>query len=290
MDLIVNPWPDGWELLDCGDGRKLELFGGIALDRPAAQAIWPADTAAPWSRARAAFQRGEGGAGDWRQGADPAPESWLARWRGLTFELRLTGFGNVGLFPEHVGHWQWIEEAVTGRLAAGPPSAPVEVLNLFAYTGGASLAAARAGALVTHVDAARAVNNWASANLERAGIDGRRLRLITDDALKFVRREARRSRRYHLIVLDPPTFGRGPRGEVWKIERDLHPLLAACADILAADALGLLLTAHSPGITAAVLRAVLAPLGGAVVDGEMLLATAAGAPLLPAGSYARWAP
>lgn len=293
MDLVVNGWSGGWELVACGDGRKMERFGGVLLDRPAGQAIWPADPAAPWSRAHAAFQRGEGGSGDWQAGPVAAPDSWEVRWRGLVFELRLTGFGNVGLFPEHTGHWRWIEEAVTARAATAPPSnagAALEALNLFAYTGGASLAAARAGARVTHVDGARAVNAWAGLNAERSRIPAERLRLIADDALKFVRREARRGRRYHLIVLDPPTFGRGPKGEVWKIERDLHLLLTACGDILAGDALGLLLTAHSPGVTPAVLRGMLAPLGGDVTDGEMLLAGQPGMPALPAGAYARWTP
>ncbi len=291
MDLEVHGWPDGWELVSCGDGRKLERFGGVLLDRPAAQAIWPADPAAPWSAANAAFQRGEGGTGDWQAGPAAAPAAWEALWRGLRFELRLTGFGNVGLFPEHAAHWDWLEETIGRRTAdAGSGAAPAEVLNLFAYTGGASLVAARAGARVTHLDGARAVNTWAALNAGRSGIPEGRLRLVTDDALGFVRREARRARRYDLIVLDPPTFGRGARNEVWKIERDLHPLLLACRELLAGAPLGLLLTAHSPGVTAAVLRALLAPLRGRVEAGEMLLCGAAGAPPLPAGAFARWTP
>jgi len=289
MDLVVSGWSGGWELLACGDGRKLERFGSVLLDRPAAQAIWPAGSGAPWRSAHAAFQRGEGGTGDWQAGPTPAPGAWEVRWRDLAFELRLTGFGNVGLFPEHAGHWAWIEETVAAR-AAGGRAAPVEALNLFAYTGGASLAAAGAGARVTHVDGARAVNTWAALNAERSGVPADRLRLIADDALKFVRREMRRGHRYQLVVLDPPTFGRGPKGEVWKIERDLHALLTACADVLATDALGLLLTAHSPGVTPAVLRGMLPPLGGDVAAGEMLLAGPPGTPALPAGAYARWTP
>ena len=291
MDLEVHGWPDGWELVSCGDGRKLERFGAVLLDRPAAQAIWPADPVAPWAAADAAFQRGEGGTGDWQTGPGAAPSTWEALWRGLRFELRLTGFGNVGLFPEHAAHWAWLEEMIGRRTAAdGPGAAPVEVLNLFAYTGGASLAAARAGARVTHLDGARAVNTWAALNAERSGIPEGRLRCVTDDALGFVRREARRARRYDIIILDPPTFGRGARSEVWKIERDLHPLLIACRELLAETPLGVLLTAHSPGVTAAVLRALLAPFGGRVEAGEMLLCGTADAPPLPAGVYARWTP
>lgn len=287
MDLHVQSWPGGYELVACGDGRKLERFGAVLLDRPAAQAIWPADPAAPWSEAHAAFQRGEGGTGDWQPGPRPAPANWTAAWHGLRFEIRLTGFGNVGLFPEHAGHWAWLAEAVAERAREG--GAP-EVLNLFAYTGGASLAAALAGASVTHVDGARAVNAWAALNAERSGIPEGRVRFLADDALKFVRRETRRGRRYHAIVLDPPTFGRGAKGEVWKIERDLHPLLLACREILAAEPLGVLLTAHSPGVTPAVLQALLAPFGERIERGEMLLHGSPATLPLPAGAYARWTP
>lgn len=283
MDLTVAKWP-GWELVASGGGRKLERFGPALIDRPAAAAIWPATAGAPWAEARAAFQRGPGGTGDWESGGAPLPSPWEVAWRGLRFEIRLTGFGNVGLFPEHAAHWDWLAE----RLRARPGA---EVLNLFAYTGGASLAAASAGARVTHVDAARAVNAWAAENARRSGVPEGALRLLTDDAFKFVKREGRRARRYDLIVLDPPSFGRGPKGEVWKFERDVPPLLEACRALLAPRPLGLLLTAHSPGVTAAVLRGLLAGWGGRVEDGEMLLAGGPDAgPPLPAGVYARWAP
>ncbi len=284
MDLVVHGWPEGWELVACGDGRKLERFGSILLDRPAPQAIWPAPSDTPWAQARAAFQRGEGGSGDWEPGSPPPPERWVASWRDLRFEIRLTGFGNVGLFPEHAVHWEWIEETARARSRV----ATREVLNLFAYTGGLSLAAARAGARVTHVDSARAVNTWAAENARRSGTPEGSIRFLSDDALKFARREGRRGRRYDLIALDPPSFGRGPKGEVWKIERDLGPLLEACRALLSPEPLGVLLTAHSPGVTPAVLRALLSDWGGRVRDGEMLLEGAGRA--LPAGAYARWTP
>jgi 23S rRNA (cytosine1962-C5)-methyltransferase len=197
------------------------------------------------------------------------------------FEIRLTGFGNVGLFPEHAAHFEWMRELIAARGEA-------EVLNLFAYTGGATLACARAGAKVLHVDSAKAVSGWAKQNAKRSGVAADAVRYLADDATKLAKREIRRGNRYHGIVIDPPSFGRGPKGEVWKLERDLAPLIVLCQELLADSPLFLLLTAHSPGVTPAVLRAMLTPLGGSVDSGEMLLS--GGGPALPAGAFARWTP
>lgn len=278
MDLRIGPF-EGWELLGSGDGRKLERFGEIVLDRPCPQAIWPQADPPAWERADAAFARRESGQGDWSK-LPGAKESWRAAWRDLRFELRLTGFGNVGLFPEHAGHWEWMRALLAERPGA-------RVLNLFGYTGGASLACAAAGAEVTHVDSARSVNGWAAANAALTPALPGAIRTLAEDALKFVRREARRGSRYDGIILDPPTFGRGTKGEVWKIERDLWPLLEGCARLLSDAPVFALLTAHSPGVTPRILEAGLARLGGPgrVELGEMLL-TGAGPPL-PAGAYAR---
>jgi len=280
MDLSVEAF-EGHELVDSGGGRKLERFGGVLVDRPCPQAIWPARSDAPWGDAAAVFRRGEGGGGDWETRA-ALPESWIAPWRDLKLEIRLTGFGNVGLFPEHASHWDWMSRLIGERGSA-------EVLNLFAYTGGASMSCALAGALVTHVDAARSVNGWAMVNSRLTAVPDGSIRYLADDAAKLVRREARRGRRYDGIVIDPPTFGRGPKGEVWKIERDLCALVEACRALLSDEPLFAVLTSHSPGVTPAALRAVLSPLGGAIADGEMLVSGAAG-PALPCGAYARWTP
>jgi 23S rRNA (cytosine1962-C5)-methyltransferase len=280
MDLEIRDL-DGYELIDSGGERKLERIGGVLLDRPSPQAIWTARADAPWSEARAVFRRGEGGTGDWQRRGGDLPEPWTAALRGLVFEIRLTGFGNVGLFPEHASHFDWMRELIAGRGEA-------EVLNLFAYTGGASMACARAGAKVLHVDAAKAVNGWAKQNAKRSGVPDDAVRYLADDAIKLVKREIRRGNRYHGIVIDPPSFGRGPKGEVWKLEQDLAPLIGLCQDLLADSPLFLLLTAHSPGVTPAVLRAMLAPLGGNVDSGEMLLC--GGGPALPAGAFARCTP
>ncbi|MFO8072881.1 MAG: class I SAM-dependent methyltransferase [Polyangia bacterium] len=271
----------GWELLDSGGGRKLERFGDVLLDRPAAQAFWPREEGAPWSEARAGFHRGSRGDGRWRVRGEPLEEGWSAGVEGLNLEIRATGFGNVGLFPEHSVHFAWMRELL------GAVRSP-DVLNLFAYTGAASIACALAGARVTHVDSAGAVNGWARLNAERNGVPGGSLRFFTDDALKLARRELRRGHRYRGILLDPPSFGRGPRGEVFKLEDHLPELLASCLELLADDALFLLLTAHSPGVTPAVLRALLREPDGEIESGEMLLA--GGGPPLPCGAYARWTP
>jgi 23S rRNA (cytosine1962-C5)-methyltransferase len=280
MDLETGAL-DGYELVDSGNGRKLELIGGVLIDRPSPQAIWPARSGAQWGEARAVFRRGEGGSGEWERRGDDLPEPWTAALGGLVFEIRLTGFGNVGLFPEHAVHFGWMRDLIEERGAA-------EVLNLFAYTGGSSLACAKAGARVLHVDSAKAVNGWAAQNAKRSGAPVDAIRVLADDATKLAKRELRREHRYDGIVIDPPSFGRGPKGEVWKLERDLAPLIDHCRQLLSDSPLFLLLTAHSPGVTPAVLRAMLDPLGGDVESGEMLLV--GGGPSLPAGAYARWIP
>lgn len=275
-DVTVAPL-DGWELIAAGDERKLERFGDFTVERPAPQAIW--DSPIPFEGADAIFKRNKDGSGKWIEHAPTRPIR--AAIGHLTFEIRLTGFGNVGLFPEHCAHWDWMTQRLEKR------SAPT-VLNLFAYTGGASLVCARAGARVTHVDAAKSVNSWAEHNSRLSKIEGGSIRYITDDAIKFVKREVRRGRHYHGMILDPPTFGRGPKGETWKIERDFSELLKISAKLLHDDATFILLTSHSPGVTPAVLRALLHPLGGTVTCGEMLLDGRG--PSLPAGAYARWIP
>ncbi len=278
MDLEISSF-EGWELLDSGGERKLERMGALVLDRPCPQAIWPQADPARWKRVHAAFARKESGQGDWAK-LTGAKEAWPAAWGDVRFELRLTGFGNVGLFPEHAAHWAWMQALLRGRPKA-------RVLNLFGYTGGASMACARAGADVTHVDAARSVNGWAAENAALSAPFAGAIRYLAEDAAKFVKREARRGSRYDGIILDPPTFGRGAKGEVWKIERDLWPLLDACAAILAEEPLFALLTAHSPGVTPRVLETALSRLGAPkrIAFGEMLLKGAG--PLLPAGAYAR---
>jgi len=284
MNLFVSE-DTGYALLDCGDERKLERFGPWILDRPSPQAIWPKRTPQRWSEAHAFFERQESGNGEWRVHQPKCHTPWRAQFFGLQFEIRLTGFGNVGLFPEHRAHWDWLRDNI--RTRAQTADAP-HILNLFAYTGGASLVCALAGARVTHVDAAKAVNAWAIANAKHNHSPAERLRFLAEDAPKFINREIRRGRRYDGIILDPPSFGRGTAGEVWKIERDFYPLLCLCQELLSEHPLFLLITAHSPGITPMSLQSLMPMTDGTWQRGEMLLQSPHAA--LPAGVYLRWTP
>jgi 23S rRNA (cytosine1962-C5)-methyltransferase len=230
-----------YRLIDFGNGRKLEWFSGRLLDRPspAAEGIRCA-CADRWSQATLRFERGPQGSGRWMP-ADMDAQDWILAHGALRFELRLTPFGHLGVFPEQATNWDWL----TQRLNDGPPSP--RVLNLFAYTGGSTIAAAAAGARVVHVDAARNVVAWARRNAEASGLAEAPIRWIVEDSRRFVQRERKRGNRYEAIVLDPPSYGHGVGGRTWKIDRHLPPLLADCAALLADTAGMLLLTAHSPG-------------------------------------------
>jgi 23S rRNA (cytosine1962-C5)-methyltransferase len=280
MDLQIQQFA-GYELIASGSGRKLERFGEVLVERPSPQAIWPRDDGKPWDRAQVSFVRNEGGTGDWKIHQKRLSQTWQAKWNDLTFEIRLTGFGNVGLFPEHTAHWTWMADRI--RTCQSP-----KILNLFAYTGGASMSCAQAGAKVTHVDAAKSVNSWAIANSNLSAISKDGIRFLADDAVKFVKRELRRNNQYDGIILDPPTFGRGTKGEVWKIERDLHILLELCRSLLSSNPLFVLLTSHSPGVTPSVLGTMLGNFGDGIESGEMLL-KGENRPL-PSGAFARWTP
>ncbi len=272
-----------YQLLDSGGRRKLEQCGRHRLIRPAPQAVWrPALDPAEW-RAEAEYLRSSSGGGDWR---GDLPEEWPVTHAGRRFVARPTGFGHIGFFAEQADTWNWIGDLCR---RAGEP---LEVLNLFAYTGGSTLASAAAGARVCHVDAAAGVVKWARRNARENGLEEAPIRWICDEALKFCRREARRGRRYHLIILDPPSFGRGPKGEVFKIESDLPPLLEVCGELLAPDACGFALSAHSPGFSPLVLNALAEDLcgsrGGTIAAAEMVIAASAGGRTLPSGARALW--
>jgi 23S rRNA (cytosine1962-C5)-methyltransferase len=278
-----------YELRDSGGGRKLERFGAVTLARPCAQAVWGRSMAdAEWAAADAAFDREEGHR--WT-GRDRLPERWTIEIDGLVFRLSGTDFGHLGVFPEQRESWRWIAARVAALRAGAGGRAPA-VLNLFAYSGGSTLAAARAGAEVCHVDASQGMVAWARDNAALNGLGEAPIRWITDDAVKFLAREARREHRYHGIVLDPPSFGRGKRGEVYKIERDLPDTLERCRALLAPGPGFLLLSAHTPGLTPVALANLLRPVaggrGGSVEAGEMLLRGAADVPPVPSGAFAHW--
>ncbi len=227
-DLAVPAWPD-YELIDSGDNRKLERFGSFTVIRPETQAIWGPRRAAAWADAHGEF-RFSGAKGSWKRTGSVLPDTWQLSWNDVRFSVRLGSFKHLGVFPEQAANWEWIGERA-GALKNKSGAAP-RVLNLFGYTGLATIAAAKHGAHVTHVDASRQSNAWAKENADHSEIPATGIRYILDDALKFVEREARRGAEYDGIILDPPAFGRGAKGEVWRIEEDLPKLLAALAKIL----------------------------------------------------------
>lgn len=273
-----------YTLLDSGNRRKLELCGAQRLIRPAPQATWrPGLAAADWQEATE-YLRSASGGGAWQ---GELPKEWLLQCGKRLFAARPTGFGHLGFFPEQASSWQWIETL------CGDRGGPLEVLNLFAYTGGSTMAAAAGGARVCHVDASAGVVSWARQNAAANALGGAEVRWICDEASKFCLRELRRGRRYDLIVLDPPSFGRGPKGEVFKIEQDLPPLLECCGELLTERPLGALLSAHSSGFSPRVLEMLLHDLrgsrGGEIWAEEMMVeATAPGGRSLPSGARAFW--
>lgn len=284
-------YPEGeYKLLDSGNERKLEMIGLHRIDRPAPQAVWtPRLPRKEWEAADAAYERGSSG-GEW-EFSEKIPRRFNIVYANIYFQIKLTDFGHLGLFPEQAANWDWMRSLIRKRLAR-TNNANLNVLNLFAYTGGSTLACSQAGAHVVHVDAAKGVVDWAKENATLSALGDRPIRWLVDDALKFVRREARRGNKYQGIILDPPSFGRGPKGEVFKIEDDLMPLLAACGEILASNALFLLLSCHTPGFTPTTLANELAELigqrKGDLQAGEMLLYEEQTGRALPSGSFARW--
>ncbi len=263
---------DDYELIDSGDGRKLERFGRYVLARPCSQALWrPSLSAAEWSRADASFDREDGNR--WH-GRTNLPKEWNIETAGIKFKLGGTDFGHLGIFPEQRAQWKWIRE--TMRKAVQQPAAsgqrPV-LLNLFAYSGGSTMAAALGGAEVCHLDASKGMVEWARENARLNGLADSPIRWIVDDAHKFMKREIRRGRRYDAIVLDPPTFGRGAGGEMYKIERDLKETLGLVRDLLSDTPLFVLFSSHTPGLSPVVAENILGQLfpKATLESGEMLL-------------------
>ena len=270
---------EDYELIDSGDGRKFERFGRVTLVRPCSQALWRPRDAAAWARATATFDREDGNR--WH-GRGALPKEWTIETAGLSFRLSGTDFGHLGIFPEQRAQWRWIQDALKGRPGA-------RVLNLFAYSGGSTLAAARGGAAeVCHLDASKGMVQWARDNAALNGLQDRPVRWITDDAHKFLRREIRRARRYDAVVLDPPTFGRGANGETYKIARDLQETLALVKGVLSERPLFVLFSSHTPGLSCRAAENLLAdafPAASGLASGEMLL-EGAGRPC-PSGVYCR---
>ena len=288
LKLLSAPdWKD-YTLLDSGNGLKLERFGPYTFVRPEHQAVWrPALAKKDWQSAHATFRAtsGDETGGRWDV-HKPVEPAWEMRYRGLGFYARFSNSRHLGVFPEQAAHWDWMGEQI--RRAEGP----VRVLNLFGYTGLASLAAAQAGAQVTHVDAAKKSVGWAQENQALSRLEGRPLRWLVDDALKFVQRESRRQSYYDGILLDPPKFGRGPKGEVWEVFEMLPQLLDACRTILSPQPLFLVITAYAIRASALSLyyavQERLSSLGGEVEAGELVVSERSGGRLLSTAIYSRW--
>lgn len=283
--LTAANWQD-YALLDSGHGRKLERFGPVTLIRPEAQATWqPALPRADWDTAQARFEPAGREGGRWQQ-RHPLPARWPMSYGALRFTVQASQSRQVGVFPENAVHWDWI----AGQVQAS--GRPLAVLNLFGYTGLATLAAARAGAHVTHVDAAKKAVLWARDNQALSGLDDRPIRWIVEDALTYLRREARRGVRYHGIVLDPPAFGRGPGGEVWSFDRLFDELCFACRAVLEAKPRFVVATVYTKDVTSAALAAAMAQLtgglAGALETGELATVERSAGRQLRNALYARW--
>jgi 23S rRNA (cytosine1962-C5)-methyltransferase len=286
--LTVEPTED-YALVDSGAGRKLERYGPYLIERPEGQALWlPALPAKEWAKADAVFtgDTDEEGMGRWRFPNMPLGETWPMRHDGIDYLGRFTSFRHVGVFPEQAPHWAHMEDLIR---SAGRP---VRVLNLFGYTGIASLIAARAGAEVTHVDASKKAIGWARENQDRARLSDKPIRWICDDATKFAEREERRGSRYDIVLLDPPAFGRGPKGEVWQLFEHLPAMVELCRAILTPKPLSLVLTAYSIRASFfaihALMRDTMAGMGGAVESGELVIREAEAGRLLSTSLFSRW--
>ena len=287
----TSGFPD-YRLLDSGHGRKLERFGEIVVDRPEPQALWrPHLEAARWSNAHAVFSaEGDEEAGKWRRDR-PVPESWVLRLDDVSVLARLSAFRHLGLFPEQMPHWLWMRamiERLRGELGGERP----RVLNLFAYTGAASLLAARAGAEVVHVDASKKAIAWARENQAASGLADAPIRWIVEDARKFVAREVRRNRSYHIVLVDPPKFGRGPEGEIWELLEHLPALLKDCGQLLDRRSSALVLTAYAIRASALAFGQLTAEVldgrGGTFEVGELAIREEAGRRCVPASLFTRW--
>lgn len=283
-------WND-FEVLDTSSGEKLERWGNVVLARPDPQIIWNTPKGDSWKKINARYLRSRSGGGSWEVRNMPAG-SWTIGYRELTFKIQPTGFKHTGLFPEQAVNWDFMAEKIRAARKKDPDR-EIKVLNLFAYTGGATLAAAKAGASVTHVDASKGMVGWAKENSASSGLSDAPIRWIVDDCVKFVEREIRRGNRYDAIIMDPPSYGRGPKGEIWKIEDAIHPLVKLCVQLLSDNPLFFLINSYTTGLAPAVLSymlgvEVIPRFGGTVNAQEVGLPVTETGLVLPCGASGRW--
>lgn len=292
---IANNWKD-YEVIDTSCGEKLERWKNYTLLRPDPQVIWNTKkTNKKWKHLNAHYHRSSKGGGEWE--FFDLPEEWTINYtlpinKTLTFHLKPFAFKHTGLFPEQAANWDWFSEIIAKEVARKDRKEPVKVLNLFAYTGGATLAAAAAGAHVTHVDASKGMVAWAKENAVSSGLGDAPIRWLVDDCKKFVEREIRRGNHYDAIIMDPPSYGRGPKGEIWKIEEAVYPLIELCKQILSDDPLFFLVNSYTTGLQPAVLfymiSTVLKEYGGVVEADEIGLPVTDNGLFLPCGASGRF--
>ncbi len=282
---IADNWKD-YEVLDTSSGEKLERWGNYILVRPDPQVIWKTPHRHNgWKNKNAHYHRSANGGGEWQ--FINLPKEWTITYKTLTFQLKPFSFKHTGLFPEQAVNWDWCAEKIKSARR------PVKILNLFAYTGGATLSAAAAGASVTHVDASKGMVNWAKENAAASHLADKPIRWLIDDCVKFVERELRRGNIYDGIIMDPPSYGRGPKGEMWKIEESIFPFIELCTQLLSKNAIFFLINSYTTGLQPAVLSymlntAIVPKLGGKVEAQEIGLNVSSNGLVLPCGASGRW--
>lgn len=289
---LADKWKD-YEVIDCSQGEKLERWGKYLLVRPDPQVIWDTPKREKgWKRMNGHYHRSSKGGGEWE--FFDLPQEWTIHYnlpinKELTFHLKPFSFKHTGLFPEQAANWNWFSTLIADVVKAGRP---VKVLNLFAYTGGATIAAAAAGAHVTHVDASKGMVTWAKENAISSGLGDAPIRWLVDDCVKFVEREIRRGNHYDAIIMDPPSYGRGPKGEIWKIEESVYPLVQLCSQILTDDPLFFLINSYTTGLQPAVLsymmHTVLGKYNGTITAEEIGLPVSSNGLVLPCGASGRF--
>lgn len=283
---VADKWKD-YELIDCSYGERLERWGNITLIRPDPQVIWKTEKKNPlWKKADAVYHRSQSGGGNWEI-KRKIPDFWTIGYRDLTFNIKTMGFKHTGLFPEQAVNWDYTADVIknAGR--------PVKVLNLFAYTGGATVSALAAGASVVHVDASKGMTMWAKENAVSSGVADSPVRWIVDDCIKFVQREIRRGNRYDIIIMDPPSYGRGPGGEVWKLENEVYSFVELCSQVLSDEPLMMLINSYTTGLSPSVMEYILGAVvkprfGGEVTGSEIGLRATENRLILPCGASAIW--
>ena len=284
---IADNWKD-YEVIDTSEGEKLERWGKYILLRPDPQVIWNTPKNSPeWKKLNGHYHRSSKGGGEWE--FFDLPEEWQISYRDLTFNLKPFSFKHTGLFPEQAVNWDWVSSIIKNKHL----DRPFKVLNLFAYTGGATISAAKAGASVTHVDASKGMVTWAKENAVSSGLSDAPIRWLVDDCVKFVEREIRRGNTYDGIIMDPPSYGRGPKGEIWKIEESVYPFIELCTKLLTRDSSFLLINSYTTGLQPAVLSYMLNTLltkrfGGKVEANEIGLPVTSNNLVLPCGASGRW--